>query len=257
MIVGYGSFSKAILYESNGTKVIIKRYYIKDDITSSTIEYNNRMMLGDKHIEGIITFHKKVKNDIYMDYYDNNLEKMTTVIDNKIDRIYLVKQILPHLITGLQTLYDNYMCHADIAPKNIFISSFVSVIGDLGSMIGINKNNDGYFFLHVDEKTDKKLKKIYNPHSTYIYASPETRKFKTKYKYTRTSDIYSLGISLIKFILDSTDELLETIREKTELIDGLINDPISNILKHMICEDHRNRIIPNDILALISEKSYL
>lgn len=251
--IGSGSFSvvnKLTFVSSNEDVTCAEKDYIHNRNKLAQREYNCGKYIGcEKNVCGLVQFYGVVENKLRMKYYSYTLQSFKQTLLFK-DKLQLFYPLMRQLLQGLNTIYAKKCVHCDITPGNILINPFnneiEAVISDYGSMKNIYSN-------------------ITITQSTFRYASPETRRRETNLV---NSDIYSLGLSLVDFLLNINFDQLEAIRRKpirirehifdlnldlnfdqTQQLDVMID-----LLIKMLETHNHNRITPPDAVRFLQLK---
>lgn len=188
-------------------------------------EWENRLLLGNYVIEGIVTFVAIRDYTIVMKYYKNTLKSLSLLLSFK-QRKKLLSRILLQLAKGLKCLDAKGYCHYDIKPHNVFVNydkktyEIEAVFGDLYGM-----------------KTSRE-----KSCTTRKYRSPEYE----NRDHTIKSDVYCLSMSLYKFLDWSNN--LDDCRTNPNCFKNK-QYPMKELLTRMIAQDINNRPDPDEIIS--------
>jgi len=197
--------------------------YTYDTEYTISNEANNRKLLGDPVIEGIVTHVVFFRGRLLMRYYDESLYSLAFLLSRD-TRMNLMPSILLQLAKGLRHMHSLNYFHNDIKPTNILVTyepdeNYVeAVLGDLGSM----------------------KKAGLSSCTTFEYRAPEHDRgiFNTK-----KSDIYSLGLSIIEFMDRNSPH---NYRSNPSSVPS--DYPYRDLLVSMIAKDYRDRPYAEDII---------
>jgi len=224
---------------------IVKSYTLYDDDDISYKSFNNEinfyywLSLSDPDIKipiiRLVTFYVyKTSNNLI---FDNFIYDSYSIIEMKdtSKRIKSIKCFIKRILTCLEFLHDNDYVHCDIKPSNIVCSN-----EELTEFYLIDFGNCYKF----DE-----LSKINTNVTTKEYISPEQY---TNSKINKSTDIYSLGISIIELIQYETfeNELIK-LKKYGNFNNDLINTNINNL------DDLVSKMLIKDPLERISAKNAL
>ena len=171
------------------------------------------------HHPNVVKIIKKNKYALYFKKYENTLLDVLPLNEDLI-HLYL-KQILE----GLTEIHMQNFIHHDIKPENLFIDDNKIIVGDLGSCLPVNIDNNTLHFV-----------------GSHNYCAPE----KILGNFTEVkSDIWSLGILLYQMI---TNKLIFEGYNCLEVCDLLGNHDrlkkfIENKLQHLYVSEELKTII--------------
>ncbi len=125
-------------------------------------------------------------------------------------------QVLMNIIQGLHGIHKTGGFHRDIKPDNILIkkdedNKILYILSDLGLARVLNSSNNS-------EITQ-------SPHGTEAYKAPEL--FMPNAVYTQKCDIYSLGLTMIKFLTGSLQTNLKYSNKVPKALTDLLNKMVS------------------------------
>lgn len=242
-MINKGSYG--ILFETE-CSIDRKHYAIKQTPYILRDGWNNEIMiLSDLIHPNVIRYYGSSidRNTIYhnaddslylyiqMDLMDIDLEKLLSIYPAE-ERKNYVHNIFDQVIEGIQYIHKKNVIHRDLKPANI--------------MIRFDENDDPTIAI-TDFGCAKKIKHMNRTNDldnlipsteaigTIVYVAPEIQSFEP---YERSSDIYSLGIILLRLLLD---DRLDTTDNFDQNISNILNPPIERLVRMMIDRDPATR----------------
>jgi len=251
-MINKGSYG--ILFETE-CSIDLKHYAIKQTPYIMKEGWNNEIMILSELVHPNViryygssidrnTIYQNIDDSLYlyiqMDLMDIDLEKLLSMYPIE-ERKNYVHNIFDQVIDGLQYIHSRNVIHRDMKPSNILIrfdenDDPLIVITDFGCAKKISQL-DG--MIVIPDNLIASSEAI----GTIVYVAPEIQCFET---YGFPSDIYSLGIILLRIL---SDETLNRSLGFDQLISNLNIPIVEQLIKNMINKDPSMR--PN--IAMIKK----
>ena len=233
LLKGYGVNKQSTLLVIKKINKNINKRYIRDELDiMKTITHKNVLSIID-------SFYKKKKLHIVLTYCNGgNILQYIHSHDHSYDQKYITE-----ILDGITYLYKQNIIHRDIKPQNILIHDHVIKICDFG----LSKS------MYLDS-----IKNSICGSPKYI--APELFLYN---KYSRKSDIWSLGIILYEILFKSYPYKNMTAQEYTDFV--FTNDAIKqksniyNVIENMLIVNESKRMNWSDLLdyTLVFESTNL
>jgi len=267
---GFCSYYKECETLGQGTSGIVKKCIkngTDDHYAVKIVKYNNDTELLVLIVNEFKNHHKlSHKNiikvyELYIDYVTKKIFTIMELADCR--EMFEVIQNLGHyseavasgifkqILTGISYLHLNGVCHRDLKPDNILVSSD-------GQIVKITDFNVSRF---VENKSKKKYSSLSKENlkmltytGTIAFTAPEVFQ---ELEYTETVDMWSAGAVLYTmlcgyqpFHAEFTKDLIELIKEaKYEFHDeswSTISQPAKELISRCLDPNYKTRILPSE-----------
>ena len=259
--LGGGNYGEVFLVEKDDKKYAFKILRKQNDYTKemtprnieNPIELDILFRLNSPYLnkgEAVVEIGECDKNFMGLIVNILNRDLFTSLVDEVLD-YKQKKKIMKDVALGLKCLHDNNYIHLDIKPENMMYkkenNDVVGVLIDYG-LASYNPSGEPFYTLHP------RISRGYEPPSSLEKFRDKKSRNETYGKFSKASDIWSLGISFAEIITDAYKMIDFRKENKDTLLKLFSEDNISDTLEKKIFKyykfnDEKEKSLLKDLLT--------